>query len=65
VRRYAAHRHTMCGAAQARQRRTADIRRSLLVKLRTFLKIFVSCLLSIIAEFWVNIPGIVVLVTAF
>jgi len=38
---------------QARHRITADIRRFLLVKLQTFLEIFVGYLLSITAEFWV------------
>ena len=42
-----------------------DIRSFLLVKLQTFLEIFVGFLLSIAEEFWVYITGIAVLVSAF
>lgn len=39
------------GSAQFRHKRAVYIRRCLLVKLQTFLQIFVGCLLSIAEEF--------------
>ena len=46
-------RRTKCGSTQFRHGRAANIRRLLLVKLRTFLEIFVGFLISIAEEFWV------------